>query len=78
MEVAAVTPPVFRPAEKADSQSVPAVIPIIRAPDDPGVEDEIRRDEFDDEMKDLGKEYARAQGLPIEYIEVLDGTTPSE
>jgi HemY protein len=52
--VAAVAPPVFRPRrdiEKAESQPIPAVIPIIRAPDDPGVADEVRRDEFDDEMK---------------------------
>ena len=52
--VAAVAPPVFRPrrdSEKTKSQPIPAVIPIIRVPDDPGVADEIRRDEFDDEMK---------------------------
>ena len=50
-------PPVFRPRrdiEKAESQPIPAVIPIIRAPDDPGVADEIRRDEFDNEMKPDG------------------------
>jgi HemY protein len=55
--VAAVAPPVFRPRrdiEKAESQPIPAVIPIIRAPDDPGVADEIRRDEFDNEMKPDG------------------------
>lgn len=55
--VASVAPPVFRPRrdiEKVESQPIPAVIPIIRAPDDPGVADEIRRDDFDDEMKPGG------------------------
>ena len=28
--------------------------------------------EHDDEMKDLGKEYARLQGLPIQYVEIKD------
>lgn len=48
---AAVSPPVFRPRrdiEKADAPRVPPVIPIVRAPDDPGVADEILDDEFTD------------------------------
>lgn len=48
---AAVPPPVFRPRrdiEKADAPRVPPVIPIVRAPDDPGVADEILDDEFTD------------------------------
>ncbi len=47
---AAGVPPAPR-VGKIRLQPIPAVIPIIRAPDDPGVEDEICRNEFDDEMK---------------------------
>lgn len=46
-----VPPPVFRPRrdiEKPDAARIPAVIPIVRAPDDPGVADETVHDEFDD------------------------------
>lgn len=46
-----VPPPVFRPRrdiEKPDAPRIPAVIPIVRAPDDPGVPDEVVHDEFDD------------------------------
>ncbi len=46
-----VPPPVFRPRrdiEKPDAARIPAVIPIVRAPDDPGVADEVVHDEFDD------------------------------
>jgi len=46
-----VPPPVFRPRrdiEKPDASRIPAVIPIVRAPDDPGVADEVVREEFDD------------------------------
>ena len=49
-----VPPPVFRPRrdiEKADSSRIPAVIPIVRAPDDPGVADEIVEEEFDDPVR---------------------------
>lgn len=52
--VANVPPPVFRPRrdiEKADAQRIPAVIPIVRAPDDPGVPDEVLDEEFDDPVK---------------------------
>lgn len=53
--VATLAPPVFRPRRELEkAQPIPAVIPIVRAPDDPGVEEEIRRDEFDDEMKPRG------------------------
>ena len=46
-----VPPPVFRPRrdiEKPDAARIPAVIPIVRAPDDPGVPDEVVHDEYDD------------------------------
>ncbi|HEX7790274.1 MAG TPA: heme biosynthesis protein HemY, partial [Afipia sp.] len=49
-----VPPPVFRPRrdiEKADPSRIPAVIPIVRAPDDPGVADEIVEEEFDDPVR---------------------------
>jgi HemY protein len=49
-----VPPPVFRPRrdiEKADASRIPAVIPIIRAPDDPGVADEVVHEEFDDPVR---------------------------
>lgn len=49
-----VPPPVFRPRrdiEKADGPRIPAVIPIVRAPDDPGVADEVVQDEFDDPVR---------------------------
>jgi len=62
--VAEVAPPVFRPRRELEkAQSIPAVIPIIRAPDDPGVEDEIRRDEFDDEMKASGAQRGGWRGF---------------
>jgi len=49
--VAEVAPPVFRPRrdiEKVDAARAAPVIPIVRAPDDPGVEDDIVDAEFDD------------------------------
>jgi HemY protein len=49
--VAEVPPPVFRPRReiaKADSARVAPVIPIVRAPDDPGVAEPARDAEFDD------------------------------
>lgn len=49
-----VPPPVFRPRreiEKPDAPRIPAVIPIVRAPDDPGVADEARDEEFDDPVQ---------------------------
>ncbi|HEX7883361.1 MAG TPA: heme biosynthesis protein HemY, partial [Afipia sp.] len=49
-----VPPPVFRPRrdiEKADASRIPAVIPIVRAPDDPGVADEVVHEEFDDPVR---------------------------
>lgn len=58
-----VPPPVFRPRrdiEKADAAKIPAVIPIVRAPDDPGVADDIQHDEFDDPVK---PEQAQPGGL---------------
>lgn len=50
-EAVDVPPPVFRPRrdiEKPDAPRIPAVIPIVRAPDDPGVPDETVHTEFDD------------------------------
>ena len=52
--IANVPPPVFRPRrdiEKPDAPRIPAVIPIVRAPDDPGVADEVRDEEFDDPVQ---------------------------
>lgn len=49
--VAQVPPPVFRPRreiEKADAARMAPVIPIVRAPDDPGVTETVRGDEFGD------------------------------
>ena len=48
---ASLAPPVFRPRrdiEKIDSGRMPPVIPIVRAPDDPGVADEILDEEYKD------------------------------
>jgi HemY protein len=53
--VAPAAPPVFRPRreiEKIDSARLPPVIPIVRAPDDPGVADDAPPDdEFADSMR---------------------------
>jgi HemY protein len=60
--LANVQPPVFRPRrdiEKPDAGRIPAVIPIVRAPDDPGVPDEVPDEEFDDPVK---PEQAQAGG----------------
>ncbi len=51
--VPAVTPPLFRARQdipKAAPSSIPAVIPIVRAPDDPGIDDEPVRDEFTEQL----------------------------
>lgn len=48
---ATVPPPVFRPRReigKADPSRIAPVIPIVRAPDDPGVTEAVRAGEFDD------------------------------
>jgi HemY protein len=37
----AMPPPVFRPRPAQESSAAPAIIPIVRAPDDPGVDDAI-------------------------------------
>jgi HemY protein len=45
--------PLFRARQdipKAPPQSIPQVIPIVRAPDDPGVDDEAPADEFSEQM----------------------------
>jgi HemY protein len=55
--VPAAAPPLFRArqdipkaADKAAPAGIPAVIPILRAPDDPGIDDEPVRDEFTDQL----------------------------
>ena len=55
--VPAAAPPLFRArqdipkaADKPALASIPAVIPIIRAPDDPGIDDEAVADEFTDQI----------------------------
>jgi HemY protein len=51
--VPAAAPPLFRARQdipKAAPASIPAVIPIIRAPDDPGIDDEAVADEFTDQI----------------------------
>jgi HemY protein len=52
--VPAAAPPLFRARQdilKAAPASIPPVIPIVRAPDDPGIEDEpVLRDEFTEQL----------------------------
>ncbi len=60
--LADMPPPVFRPRrdiEKADASRIAPVIPIVRAPDDPGVEDQRLDPEYDDLEK---PEQAQAGG----------------
>ncbi|CAN5168706.1 heme biosynthesis HemY N-terminal domain-containing protein [soil metagenome] len=52
--VAEAPPPVFRPRrdiEKVDASRIAPVIPIVRAPDDPGIEDQRPEAEYDDPEK---------------------------
>lgn len=53
--VTPIAPPVFRPRreiEKIDAARLPPIIPIVRAPDDPGVADDAPPDdEFDDSVR---------------------------
>jgi HemY protein len=51
--VPAAAPPLFRArqdlpkaADQPSAFAIPAVIPIVRAPDDPGIDDESEADEF--------------------------------
>jgi len=51
--VPAAAPPLFRARQdipRVAAASIPAVIPIIRAPDDPGIDDEVVSDEFTDQI----------------------------
>ena len=46
-------PPLFRPRHIAEGKTatpIPAVIPLARAPDDPGVDDDFARDEYDEQV----------------------------
>jgi HemY protein len=48
-----VAAPLFRARQdipKAIPASIPQVIPIVRAPDDPGIDDEAGRDEFAEQI----------------------------
>jgi HemY protein len=50
---APIAAPLFRTRQdipKVTPSSIPAVIPILRAPDDPGVDDEGGRDEFAEQI----------------------------
>jgi HemY protein len=62
-ESAPVQPaPLFRTRQdipKAPPQAIPQVIPIVRAPDDPGIDDEAPRDEFSEQ---IGTPKAQAGG----------------
>jgi HemY protein len=54
--------PLFRPRQdipKAPPQSIPQVIPIVRPPDDPGIDDEAPADEFSEQ---IGSPKAQAGG----------------
>jgi HemY protein len=58
----ASTAPLFRPRQdipKAPPQSIPQVIPIVRPPDDPGIDDEAPADEFSEQ---IGSPKAQAGG----------------
>jgi HemY protein len=52
----AAAPPLFRTRQdipKNVPSSIPAVIPILRAPDDPGIDEEAQRDEFAEQISPL-------------------------
>jgi HemY protein len=52
----AAVPPLFRARQdipKNASAGIPAVIPILRAPDDPGIDEEAQRDEFAEQISPL-------------------------
>jgi len=54
--------PLFRARQdipKAPPQAIPQVIPIVRAPDDPGIDDEAQADEFSEQ---IGTPKAQAGG----------------
>jgi HemY protein len=48
--VPAAAPPLFRARQDIPKAAIPAVIPIIRAPDDPGIDDDAVSDEFTDQI----------------------------
>lgn len=59
-------PPVFRPRpadDAAQSASIPAVIPILRAPDDPGVPERVMEDEFADPDRPEGSQPGGFRGF---------------
>ena len=50
---ATAPPPLFRPRqipENKHAAAIPAVIPLVRAPDDPGVDDDFDRDEYGEQV----------------------------
>lgn len=50
---ASAPPPLFRPrqiTENKPTAAIPAVIPLVRAPDDPGVDDDFDRDEYGEQV----------------------------
>jgi HemY protein len=52
-ESAPIPAPLFRARQdipKAPPQAIPQVIPIVRAPDDPGIDDEAQADEFSEQI----------------------------
>lgn len=59
-------PPLFRARQdipKAAPSSIPPVIPIVRAPDDPGIDDEAGRDEFAEQISPVDRQAGGWRGF---------------
>ncbi len=59
-------PPLFRARQdipKAAPSSIPPVIPIVRAPDDPGIDDEAGRDEFAEQINPVDRQAGGWRGF---------------